>query len=456
MSPAPRSRRFALTAIAAVLAFASSAGAQAQQQCDLVFPNTPGTRMQIVTTPTGERNSFIGAGVVAYCAGQDNRLVSDSAEYYEGPGLLYLIGNVHYTEPRAAVDAARMTYYQHEDRLTAEGNVLVTFSNGSTMRGPSADYWRVTPTRPVEQLIATGRPELQLVERDAAGREAPPVIVHADRIQMNGDSLVYASGRVNIARTDITASADTAFMDGRREFVRLMRSPRIVGRGERPYTLEGEVIEIFSRARQVERVVATPRGYATSQDLELFADSIDLRMSGERIERLFAWGASRARATSPERDIIADSLAVTFAGEQIEEVHAVGDAFATSIPDTAQVISHERDWLQGDTIVARFDTAAAPAGTADGRTQARELLAIGEARSYHQVAGQGGIRDRPNVNYVRGDRIVVALTVGEVDRVTVTGNASGVYLEVPQPPSEPAAAPASPQPPPAPPAPPVP
>lgn len=423
--------------VVGALLLAWPAATQAQQQCDLVFPNTPGTRMQIVTTPGGERNSFIGAGVVAYCAGQDNRLVSDSAEYYEGSGLLYLIGNVRYTEPRATVTAARMTYYQHEDRLTAQDNVLVTFANGSTMRGPVADYWRVTPARPLERLVATGRPQLQLVERAPAGGEAPPVIVNADRIQMDGDSLVYASGRVDITRTDITARADTAFMDGRREFVRLMRSPQIVGRGERHFTLEGEVIDIFSRNRQVERVVATPRGYATSEDLELFADSIDLRMRGERIERLFAWGASRARATSPERDIIADSLAVSFAGERLEEVHAVGDAFASSIPDTALVISHERDWLQGDTIIARFDTTAVTAGTADARTEARELVAIGEARSYHQVAGQGAPRDRPNVNYVRGNRIVVALTEGEVDRVTVMGNASGVYLETPQPPPAP-------------------
>lgn len=413
--------------LAPLVFFAPPAMAQAEQRCDLVFPNTPGTRMQIVTTPTGERNSFIGAGVVAYCAGQDNRLVSDSAEYYEGSGLLYLIGSVRYTEPRATVDAARMTYYQHEDRLTAQGSVLVTFASGSTMRGPTADYWRVTPTRPRERLIATGRPQLTLLEQETAGRSGVPTVVFADRIQMDGDSLTYASGSVEITRAEIRATSDSAFMDGGREFVRLIREPVITGRGERPFTLRGGVIDLFSRNRELERVVATPGGHATSEGMDLFADSIDIRVRNEQLDRMYAWGPSRARAVSPERDITADSIDVSLTAEQLEEVRAVGDAFASSLPDMVRVISDERDWLQGDTIVALFDTTAQ--GEEQGRAQARELVAIGNARSYYQLAGQEGVPERPNLNYVRGRRIHVALREGEVERVTVSEDAVGVYLE---------------------------
>ena len=407
---------------------AVGASAQETQQCDLIFDNPPSTRMNIVRLPSGAFHTFIGAGVVALCAGQNNQILADSAEHYQDRGVLFLIGNVRYREPDATVTSARMTYYQGEERLNAEGNVVATFTNGSVMRGPVADYYRLAPFRPVEILIGTGRPQLTLVESTPSGPAREPVIVNADRIQMNGDSLVYASGRVEMLRTDVTATGDSAFMDAGRESVRLMRTPKVTGRGERPFTLEGQVIDMYARDRQLERVVAGPSGYATSGDLQLFADRIDLRVQNERLTRAFAFGPSRARAVSTERDVLADSLDVLMPDQQLSEVRAIGEAFATSLPDTARVISAERDWLKGDTIIVEFERAEG-ADTAQGRTQARQLTATVEARSFHQLQGQAGLRDRPTVNYVRGDSIVVLLTAGEVSTVTVTGEASGVYLE---------------------------
>jgi hypothetical protein len=419
--------RLRLLAYLAIATPAVTAVGQGPGRCDFVFPNTPATRATIVRLPNDQRRTYLGGGVVAHCAGQNNRLVADSAEHHADRGILYLFGNVRYTEPRATVQSARMTYYQGEERLNAAGNVLMTFANGTTMRGPVADYYRVTSTRPKERLVATSRPQMTFIERDTAGVPRPPVIILADRVVVDGDSLVYASGSVDITRTDVRAVSDSAFLDGSREFARLIRSPRVVGRGQRPFTLEGGVIDLYSRNRQLERVVATPRGHATSGELELFADSIDLRIAGERLERAFAWGPSRARATSPQREIVADSLDVRLPGQRLDEVRAVGDAFATSIPDTAQVISNERDWLQGDTIVARF--TASDGADAVSATQARELEAIGDARSFQQLASQNGARDQPNLNYVRGNRILVELRQGEVETVTVSGDASGVYLE---------------------------
>ncbi|HUF64439.1 MAG TPA: hypothetical protein VMM17_00535 [Gemmatimonadaceae bacterium] len=409
----------------ALLLGSSAAQGQSAERCDFVFENTPATRVSAVRLPSGAFHTFIGAGVVAHCAGQDNQLVADSAEFYEDRGVLFLIGNVRYREPRAQVTSNFMTYYQGEERLNAEGNVVASFTNGSVMRGPVADYYRVSAARPVEYMVATGRPQLSLVERDTAGTAAQPVIVNANRIRMDGDSLVYASGRVEMLRTDVTGHGDSAFMDGGREFMRLMRTPRVTGRGERPFTLEGEVIDMFARARRLERVVASPGGHATSDDLEIFADTIDLRVIEDQLSRAFAFGPSRARAVSTERDVIADSLDVQMPNQQLQEVRAVGSAFATSLPDTARVISPERDWLQGDTIVVQFETE----GVADGRTQARQLTATLNARSFHQMQGQNAARDQPTVNYVRGESILVLMQGGEISTVVVEGDASGVYLE---------------------------
>jgi lipopolysaccharide export system protein LptA len=414
----------ALAALLAAAALTAEAQVPGQERCDFVFTNTPATRINVIRLPSGAFRTYLGAGVVAHCAGQDNQIAADSAEHHEDIGQLFLIDNVRYREPRATVTSSRMTYFQAEERLNAEGNVVATMANGTVMRGPVADYYRVSPFRATEILIGTGRPQLTLAEQSPTGQTREPVVVHADRIQMEGDSLVYASGRVDISRTDVLATSDSAFVDSGRELVRLIRNPRVMGRGEQRFTLQGDVIDLYSRERQLERVVATPNGHATSEDMELFADSIDLRLSEERINRAMAWGASRARAVSTERDILADSLDVIMPSQQIEEVRAIGSAYATSIPDRDKVISAERDWLEGDTIVVEFEAA----GT-EQRTRARQLTATVDARSFHQMEGRTGHPEQPSVNYVRGETIIVIMADGELSYVIVEGEASGVYVE---------------------------
>ena len=416
-------------ACAALLVAPALAAAQDLPPCDYILEETGGTRATFSRSPTGQSTTFLGGGVAITCAGQDNRLTSDSAEFYEERGVLLFVGNVKYTEPRATIDAARMTYYQGEARVNAEGNVLARLDNGSVMRGPVADYYRGVPGRPIPRLVATGRPQLSLVEA-APGQSAEPVIVLADQIVVVGDSLVYASRRVEITRTSVQANSDSAFVDSEREFVRLMLAPVVTGRGERPFTLRGGVIDLFSRERKLERVLATPTGHVVSGELELLADSIDLRLADERLQAAYAWGPGRARATSPERDITADSIYVSLPDQRLREMHAIGDAFANSIADTATVTSNERDWISGDTLVARFDSAAA-GDTA--RAVPRELVASGNARSFYQFGNPEGMRERPTMNYVRGRVITIAFADGEVKTVTIVDQASGVYLEADSP-----------------------
>ena len=145
--------------LALPLALVSTAKAQdIPSSCDLEFPTGTKTVANVKTDAAGQQVIFLGRVVVARCIGQGNRLTADSAEYYEGQGRLFLVGNVHYTEPRVTVDSRTMTYYQNDDHLHAEGNVVAVMSNGSTLRGPSVDYYRSTPQRPLTRMIAVGRP----------------------------------------------------------------------------------------------------------------------------------------------------------------------------------------------------------------------------------------------------------------------------------------------------------
>lgn len=414
-----------------LLAFASSAalGQDLPRSCNLLFPNTGPTGPTTVTfqrTPTNTQNMFIGKGVVARCEGQGNELRADSAEYYPDQQLLFLIGSVRYREPRATVNSERMTYFQAENRLYAEGNVVAVLSNGSTIRGPSADYYRAVFPRATAKLVATGRPNLRLLQRDTSGSAQVPTLVNANQIVTGGDSLVYASGQVEITRPGLDARGDSAFLDSEREFARLMQKPQLKSTRDRPFTLTGGVIDLFSRNRELQRVLSTPEGHLLSQDLELVADSIDMRVSGNQLDQLFAWGAKRAHALSPDREIRADSIHAIMEGRTIKEMRALRKAYMNSIPDTTRVVSSERDWMQADTIVARF--APASADTA-ARTVPREVIATGDARSYYQMPGETSIKGPPTINYVRGRVITAAFTQGRLELVTVSEKAAGMVLE---------------------------
>lgn len=385
-------------------------------------------RSNLSQQPSGKYNVYQGGGVTYFCTGQNNQLRADSAEYYGDPGILYLIGDVHYTEPRVKVDSRRMTYYQREDRLLAEGDVVATLPSGTTLRGPRAEYFRAVPNvRPKTRLFADGRPLISLIQVDSQGRKQPPVDLHADRVTMEGDSLVYAGGTVDITRPDLHATGDSAYLDSGREYARLMRGPVIQGKAQRPFTLSGTIVDIFSRSRQLERVVSLGNARALSDDLDLRADTIDLRVTQNKLERAFAWGSSGARAVSPTQLITADSLDVRLPGQRIREVYAVRNAWAQSDPDSTKIRSKERDWLRGDTIVARFDSVAA-SDTAS-KPQLERLVANGNARSYYQIAVAGAPLDRPAVNYVRGRTITVSFANRQVERVSVKDQATGVYLE---------------------------
>ena len=142
-----------------------------------------------------------------------------------------------------------MTYYQNDDHLHAEGNVVAVMSNGSTLRGPSADYYRSTPQRPMARMFAPGRPQSRSFRRTPPDAGRPPDTAHvvANQITMEGDSLVYAAGRVQITRPDLLATGDSAFMDSGHDFARLMREPMVKGFGSRTFTLTGGVIDVYSK-----------------------------------------------------------------------------------------------------------------------------------------------------------------------------------------------------------------
>jgi hypothetical protein len=147
-----------------------------------------------------------------------------------------------------------------------------------------------------------------------------------------------------------------------------------------------------------------------------------------------AWGKTRAHAISPDREIVADSIDAIMPDQRVREVRALRKAYAESNPDSG-VVSTQRDWMSGDTIIAQFDSI--PPTDTTSRPRVRQIVAFGNARSFYQMKNSKGPANEPTVNYVRGRIIEIDFEDRKVATVTVRDQATGVMIE---PATQPAAA----------------
>ena len=428
--------RLALASLACVLAAAplgAQIGPAPSGRCalDLTFDRA-GTTIRL---PSGQRNYYVGGNVVARCPAQRLVLRSDSLEYYGDEGRAFFIGHVDYSEPRLTLKSDYLTYFQREERILATSNVDATLPSGSNLKGPTLEFWRSIPGVRQQNATAVGRPTISIVERDSAGRPQPPVTVTGNSVWLLGDSVVASAGEVVVVRPELTATGDSLFLDAGTGLLRLMRTPRVVGRRGRPYTLVGETIDVLSPRRKLERVLAKSKAEATSEDLNLKADTIDLRILNDSLNRAVAWGASRARAVSASQSIVADSIDVLMPGQRLREMHAVGDAVAEGAPDSTRFRTEERDRLTGDTIVAHFDTTASVLRDTTSKPRIRLLVSSGDATSLQHLPPRDTTLRTPAIVYVVGRAIDVDFDSGAVKRVQVRDDSlsSGLYLEPDRP-----------------------
>jgi hypothetical protein len=400
-----------------------------ERRCVLDLTNVPGvTRgVRVVDPASGKAFTYVGGGLVGNCRGQNIHITADSAESYEANDLHILIGNVHYREEKYTISSKRATYYKSEERLVFQDSVHVVMTkDAATLEGPHVEYFRaVRGMREKQRVVATQRPRLTYIEKDSLGADKPPVIVLGNTIIGEGDSTFIAIGDVRIERTDVLATGDSAMVDGARRYSRLMKGPVVESKSDRPFTLKGRVIDMYGESKQLDRVVAIDSASAVSEDFNVVSDTIDLRMAEQQLNRAFAFGPAGARATTRDRDIIADSLDILMPGQKIRELRAVGKAFAESDPDTTKIKSQDRDWIRGDTLIALFDSVAAADTT---QPPIRELFASLQASAFYQVQGDSASDNKPGLNYVTGRIIRLTFKDQEVETVTVTDQASGVYL----------------------------
>jgi hypothetical protein len=439
-------RRFVVLALGfltAAVGVRSTAAAQATRtRCDF-----SSDRIRADSLPGLGQVSFFGGNVRIHCPARGITLTGDSAEQFQDHDQV--IGHAVYDEPRFHVTANYLNYFPNDERVVGAGDVHARLPSGSTLEGPQAEYRRAIPkVRPRAQMTAIARPTITILEKDSAGKPQLPTTVTANTVFVDGDSasLIYAGGQVVINRTDVGATGDSAFINEPKETMRLMRNPVVKGKRDRPFTLSGDLIDMYSKERKLYRVLSQANAVAVSDSMTLKSDTIDLRLVEQLLDHAYAWGTrSRARVISPGQNLLADSLDVTMPGQRIQLVRALRKAYANGKPDTTKfkvAKPDTSDWLMGDTIIAHFDTAkvaaaaskasksaaAAPRDTARN-PQIRQLVASGHASSYYHMAPSDTAQKRPAINHVNARVITVNFEQQKVTTVSTLDSVSGVYIE---------------------------
>lgn len=426
---------------------AAPAAAAAQQpaparKAEATKCNFESERLTVDTLPGGGQVSFFGGNVVIRCPSRQIVVKGDSAE--QRPDGEHVIGHAIYDEPRFHVTADFLNHYTADERVVAVGNVNAKMlPSGSTLVGPIAEYKRVTPTHPREEMFARGRPTVTIVEKDSSGKPVPPTTVVAELIHMDGDSLVYGSGHVIITRPNtvapkpnakpggITATADSVFMDQGKETMRLMREPLLSGQTDRPFTLKGDLVDLFSSNKKLQRVIARANAVATSDSMRITSDTIDLRVKNDLLQRAYAWGkVTRAHAQSPTQNVDADSLDVSMPDQKVRLIRALAKAYAQGRPDTTRFRVEKpdtTDWLRGDTITAHFDTLATK--DTSKTPPIRQMLALGHASSWYHMAASDTAQRCPAINQVSARLITIDFNKQQVATVTAVDSVVGVFVE---------------------------
>lgn len=387
---------------------------------------------QIVVGP-GLLNYYAGGNVFLFCEGTAVSMRSDSVASYGATRTVEFLGHVVYTDSGSMVMRAdRGIYYRDGDRWEARGNVTTeNLKTGSTMTGPSLDYYRqARGVRDTAEIYAIARPTIRYVTADSSAKSKEPYVIVADRIRMKGDDRVWAGGKVTIDRSDFAARADSLRLDtGAESDGTLIGNPMLRGIGSDSFRLTGRRIDLRFDHRELTYLTALGDGHAVSAAVDLRADTVGLDIDKAKLIQTVAWGDSlKPDAVSADYQLRGDSMAFDTPGDKLTETRAYGSAWAGAKADSA---TGERDWLAGDTLVAHFAPFDS-AGT--NRTVVHELEARANARSYYRLVDESR-PGPPSISYVRGNRILIWMKDdgSGVERVDVAGQVEGVQLDPARP-----------------------
>lgn len=272
-----------------------------------------------------------------------------------------------------------------------------------------------------------------------------PFHVTGNRIFIQGDTYFRSTGNVVVERESLLAYGDSADYNQAAGQIVLNGSARV---DADRYDLAGRTIYMSMAGSDIDRVRSTGDAVLTGEDLRLTSGEILLFLTDGLLERLVSIydpmsenegdASARPVALADEFEMTADSLDIAVPNEQLERIFAAGTARSVSrardslnvetLPEVART-----DWLEGDTIIVTFvtDTLSTQAD-GSGRTVDQIVAQVGARSLYRLIPSDTTARTEgspPAVHYVVGDMITIRMVEGEVDRMDVEGQTQGVHLE---------------------------
>ncbi len=424
-APRPDSAVAALDTSAAAPAPAAQRPAPSQR-CIFVVDNVDRQGVRIEVAP-GVENYFAGGNVRLRCANIPVRIASDSVASYQG-NVVQFIGSVRYQDSTVNMTADFGTYFRDAEKWEARGRVVLrNLRDGSTLRGPSLDYYRaVRGLRDLEEMYADQRPTITLPVRDSSNTVEDPYVVVGDRVRTRGEDQLWAAGRVTIDRSDFKGRGDSLQMDtGAASNGALVGSAVLRRVASDSFQLRGKRIDFVLANRQLTYLTARDSADLVGTDLSLVGDAIGLDVNDGEVEQTLSWGKEvRPLALSNDYEIRGDSLAFDTPERELKEIRAFSAAWVGAKPDSAG----DRDWVSGEKVIASFVTRDS-AGTK--RPALQRMEATGRARSLYRMVQSG--QGRPSVSYTIADTIIITMKVSPdsvtVDRVFATGSVEGVHLQ---------------------------
>ena len=424
--------------ILAVLTGPMAAEAQSTPSCQLRVrvmaeagsSDQPRSNMLAIPGAEGRYAMHLGGGLVLGRCG-DASMTGDSAVHLEHIAEARMIGSVRYRDTTRVLDADTVTYYGLSDRVVAVSGVrLERLGTGATLEGPRVEFLR-TPFQG-SRTLATQRPHMTL---PTGGPGTEPFLVDSDEAEFLGEERAFARGSVEIHRSDLDATADSARFDTGGLGV-LYGRPVVRGEG---FELTGDSVLARFADDELREVRSFGNASASGQDFELQADLVTAEIREGEVERLWAFGEGRSIAASGSFQLAGDSIEFSLTAGRIDSIASVGTAASVettpyvrgvSLVEAAKDLDPGSNWLTGDTVRAFFAVTPADSLLAPSEVDStpERIVALGSARSFYASVRDSTRSESPSRNYLLGNRIEVRFLDGEPSEV-IARDAIGIYLE---------------------------
>ena len=423
--------------------------APAMGRCILRWrPLESGTRSFTNRDIVGEHVTHLSGRYLWTCGSAT--MEADSAIKRDGPHQVELIGSVVYEDTIRTLKSGRLLYFQLSDFIIAEEEVeLLRLGDRSTLTGPRVEFLRAVSG--VDAFTtAPGRPTVTFYsERDESGE---PFVVEADAVVFAGEDEARFAGNAVIARSDLNARADTAYLTREDGVGLLWGDPWIEAEGIR---LEGDTIRFRSQGEELEAVQALGAGYASGENFSVRAEAIDVALANREVEQVWAHGEGVGEAASGPHTLYGDSLHFVMYRSRIDTVYAFGEAVA---------IQRDTAFVPPENSPESEDEAAEGEGEEDGEEEGsgeagEEEGAQDEEGDDGDGSGEVGETDAEgpelaldgSMNWARGDTLVaifdrpgatdaaaagaavpdsVAMAEPTMSKLTLAGGASALYRMV--------------------------